>query len=209
MPLIFPTNPTPNQTYQSGSSATYRWNGVYWVTDVAPTATVITATSASRAVSASFANTASLLTPQKAYFLTRPLANQIISGTFQRINIDQIQASGSNQTIAINDGVVSGLTVGKIYQLTAGLGIQSVAGVGSGSWVNYRWCANTGSNTLAIVGGTATPDYTGSAGYIQPAAIAIVSPTGSGETYFVLSQNLFPSSLQTVRFTTYLSVIEL
>jgi hypothetical protein len=30
MALSFPTNPTVNQLYQSGSSATYQWNGSYW-----------------------------------------------------------------------------------------------------------------------------------------------------------------------------------
>lgn len=30
MSLIFPSNPTLNQTYQSGNSATYKWNGTFW-----------------------------------------------------------------------------------------------------------------------------------------------------------------------------------
>jgi hypothetical protein len=30
MALIFPNNPSFNQTYQSGSSATYQWNGNFW-----------------------------------------------------------------------------------------------------------------------------------------------------------------------------------
>lgn len=55
MPLIFPTSPTPNQTYQSGSSSTYQWNGSYWETITPPTQIIATALSASFATSASFA----------------------------------------------------------------------------------------------------------------------------------------------------------
>ena len=65
MPLIFPSNPSINQTYQSGSSAQYSWDGTKW-TVVQPTSTTVvnarTATSASFssiAVSASFSTTAS------------------------------------------------------------------------------------------------------------------------------------------------------
>jgi hypothetical protein len=46
MALSFPTNPTVNQTYQSGSSATYQWNGTYWQIS-APNLTGITIASAS------------------------------------------------------------------------------------------------------------------------------------------------------------------
>lgn len=64
MPLIFPSNPTVNQTYQSGSTATYQWDGTKW-TVVQPTSTtVVTARSASFAstsTSASFAITASFI----------------------------------------------------------------------------------------------------------------------------------------------------
>jgi len=60
MPLQFPSNPTTGQTYQSGSTATYSWDGTKW-TVVQPTATtVVTARSASfatNAVSASVAGT--------------------------------------------------------------------------------------------------------------------------------------------------------
>ena len=74
MALQFPSNPTLNQTYSSGSSATYTWNGSFWQTTLPPTQTVLTATSASfatsasaaissvTATSASFATTASLST---------------------------------------------------------------------------------------------------------------------------------------------------
>lgn len=55
MSLIFPANPTLNQTYSSGSSATYTWNGTFWQTTTPPTQTVVTALSASFATSASFA----------------------------------------------------------------------------------------------------------------------------------------------------------
>ena len=64
MPLQFPSNPTINQTYSSGSSATYTWNGTYWQTTLPPTQTILVATSASAAsfaTSASFATTSSYI----------------------------------------------------------------------------------------------------------------------------------------------------
>lgn len=55
MPLIFPSTPTLGQTYASGSSAVYQWNGSYWET-VAPKLLV----SASYALTASYLLTSSL-----------------------------------------------------------------------------------------------------------------------------------------------------
>jgi hypothetical protein len=57
MPLSFPTNPSASQTYQSGSSATYTWNGTFWQTSLPPTQTVLSATTAATAISASVAIT--------------------------------------------------------------------------------------------------------------------------------------------------------
>jgi len=54
MALSFPSNPSLNQTYQSGSSATYTWNGTYWQTS-APTTQMVQ--------SASFAAVASYVNP--------------------------------------------------------------------------------------------------------------------------------------------------
>ena len=56
MALQFPTNPSVNQTYQSGSSATYQWNGTYWQTVLPTIQTVVAATSASFATSAATAS---------------------------------------------------------------------------------------------------------------------------------------------------------
>lgn len=60
--LNFPANPTLNQTYQSGSSSTYLWNGDYWQVNLPPTQTVlnsINATSATTATTAIQARTTS------------------------------------------------------------------------------------------------------------------------------------------------------
>jgi hypothetical protein len=62
MSLQFPTNPALGFTYQSGSSATYRWNGTYWETALPPTQIVLNSTNAANAISASFVATASLAT---------------------------------------------------------------------------------------------------------------------------------------------------
>jgi hypothetical protein len=55
MPLIFPNNPTLGQTYQSGSSGTFVYNGEAW--DSQNSNLPITVTSASFATTASFAQT--------------------------------------------------------------------------------------------------------------------------------------------------------
>jgi hypothetical protein len=61
MPLSFPTNPTPGQTYSSGSSAVYQWNGQYWDLSSPPVVTTEIAISASSALTSSYALTASYL----------------------------------------------------------------------------------------------------------------------------------------------------
>jgi hypothetical protein len=58
MALNFPTNPSASQTYQSGSSSTYQWNGNYWETIIPPTQVFVTAATASFTLSSSFASTA-------------------------------------------------------------------------------------------------------------------------------------------------------
>jgi hypothetical protein len=53
MALIFPPNPTLGQTYQSGSSLTYQWNGSYWdIFSLSPTIDL-------EAISSTYASTAS------------------------------------------------------------------------------------------------------------------------------------------------------
>lgn len=61
MALIFPSNPTVNQTYQSGSSAQYLFDGQKWIISAPTAITVVNATSASFATSASNAATASFI----------------------------------------------------------------------------------------------------------------------------------------------------
>lgn len=54
MALIFPTSASVGQLYQSGSSATYQWNGTYWQISAPTTQTFVTATSASFATTSSY-----------------------------------------------------------------------------------------------------------------------------------------------------------
>lgn len=53
MALIFPTSASLNDTYQSGSSATYKWNGTYWIVS-APVQTGLTVSTASYSERAAF-----------------------------------------------------------------------------------------------------------------------------------------------------------
>ena len=69
MPLIFPTNPTPNQTYQSGSSATYQWNGSYWDTITPPTQIVLNATNAISSSYPAFILNSILYSPASSNYL--------------------------------------------------------------------------------------------------------------------------------------------
>jgi hypothetical protein len=50
MPLVFPTSPSQSQTYASGSSAVYQWNGLFWDVVSPPTATTLNAVTASYAL---------------------------------------------------------------------------------------------------------------------------------------------------------------
>lgn len=47
MALVFPSSASLNQTYQSGSSATYQYNGQFWNLIAPPTAIFVTAATAS------------------------------------------------------------------------------------------------------------------------------------------------------------------
>lgn len=86
MPLSFPSNPTIGQTYQSGSSPTYRWGGTYWDIQLPPVVTTLNAVSSSLALSASFAQTAS-------YF----------AGGGRRV-ITKISQTGYNITLVLAEG---------------------------------------------------------------------------------------------------------
>ena len=79
MALQFPSNPIINQTYQSGSSSTYTWNGTFWQISSPPTQTFVTARTASfatLAANATVAATANVLdTP--IYFIENNAAANI------------------------------------------------------------------------------------------------------------------------------------
>jgi hypothetical protein len=54
MALLFPVNPTSGQTYQSGSSATYQYNGEFWTVVNPPTTILANAVNAVNAETASY-----------------------------------------------------------------------------------------------------------------------------------------------------------
>ena len=119
MPLIFPTNPSASQAYQSGSSATYRWNGVYWVIDVAPRATIITATSASQATSASFASTGSSVNSlSQIVTITGSLitsGSTLITGSFA------VSTGSGIEFQVLSDGIRVGNLVSDRHQITGSM----------------------------------------------------------------------------------------
>jgi len=110
MPLQFPASASVGQIYQTGTSATYRWNGTYWQTVLPPIATSLTATVATTAsgvtkltqavrVTGSFDMTGSL----------GNLANIILNGTAvslsgSRKTISDISNRGYNNCFIVADG---------------------------------------------------------------------------------------------------------
>jgi hypothetical protein len=54
MPLIFPTSPTLGQTYSSGSSAVYQWNGSYWGLRSLPSTISLNASDVDYAITSSY-----------------------------------------------------------------------------------------------------------------------------------------------------------
>ena len=149
MPLIFPTNPSASQAYQSGSSATYRWNGVYWVTDVAPTATVITATSASFASTGSSINTLNqsvIVSGSFTVFTGSAVELQVLDNGVRLGNLitDGHQVTGSLQVTGSITGSLFGtasfarsssFTTTASYAVTAGRTFESAVII-SGSTAN-------------------------------------------------------------------------
>lgn len=163
MPLIFPTNPTPNQTYQSGSSATYRWNGVYWVTDVAPTATVITATSASFASTGSSVNSLSQVVTITGSLIAS--GSTLITGSFA------VSTGSGIEFQVLSDGIKAGNLVSDRHQVTGSLQVTgSITGslFGTASFATTASYARSASFVIggtiptwtvagAVIGATATP----------------------------------------------------
>jgi hypothetical protein len=184
MPLSFPTNPTVNQTYQSGSSATYQWNGSYWQTTLPPTQTVLNAinatsasvaisssfaisssrtisssfaTSASQAISASFATSASRAV--SASFATTASTNTL---AYASIGISTIPAaSNSDMTPTLLNG--NGITVGGntitianpgVYLMNASIGIRAT--FAEYAWVDASNNKLTGTNTGLSVSANST-----------------------------------------------------
>jgi hypothetical protein len=126
MPLIFPSNPSTGQTYQSGSSATYVYNGEAWdvqafgIVSVTSASFASLAASASNATSASFSTTSSQATSASLAIRTRhtaPTGWQLYSVDTNMYNIGSQNLwasspsftflSGSNITFVIPTGFTS------------------------------------------------------------------------------------------------------
>jgi hypothetical protein len=123
MALIFPTSSIAGATYQSGSSATYKYNGTYWET-VTP-ATQVFAT----AVTASFATTASALIGSQATYLTvsKNSVTQSITSTAARLTnwdtpVTNINAGEWNSTTGIFTATKAG-----VYQVAASIQLGNTA----------------------------------------------------------------------------------
>ena len=147
MPLIFPSNPTVNQTYQSGSTATYQWDGTKW-TVVTPTATtVVTARSASFAstsTSSSFATSATTAVSSSAlsgsvptYIFAYNIAGQSVvsKNTTTTVtnwtNVITNNAGEWNNTTGVFTATKSGS-----YFVSAQIGFASNTGVAIGDEYN-------------------------------------------------------------------------
>jgi hypothetical protein len=188
MPLIFPTSASLNQTYQSGSSATYTWNGTYWQTSLPPTQTVLSATTAATAISSSFANTSlsattasfATTTTRKQYIMAyRATSNQtsVAAGTVLLFN----SASASNGiTLNTSTGVFT-LTAGRTYAMSAGLEFQNFSNT-TGGYITYIWANNATNAGLpgAISGNSVPLAFTGNTS-VNYVPYVIYTPTTNEE----------------------------
>jgi hypothetical protein len=92
MPLIFPTSSVAGATYQSGSSATYQYDGTKWIVLTPPT------TVFASALSASFATTASSMNAGNLNAGTVPVLRLGASGT--RNNTTFLRGDNTWATVA-------------------------------------------------------------------------------------------------------------
>jgi hypothetical protein len=178
MPLIFPSNPSTGQTYQSGSSATYVYNGEAW--DVQAFG-VVSVTSASFAQSASLATRARHTSPSgwQLYSVDTNMYN-IGSQNLWATSPSFTFLSGSNITFIIPAGFTStkvvfdywnwgdagsnNAAVGSVrYSMSSSLLGGNVSGLGMASWSNpiaggvtTRWNANAMHEVINGTPGTYT-----------------------------------------------------
>jgi hypothetical protein len=82
MPLIFPSSASLNQTYQSGSSAVYQYNGQFWTVVTPPTTIFATA------ITASFSNTGSSMVTRPQIAFRKTQQNSIALNTDTLVNWD-------------------------------------------------------------------------------------------------------------------------
>lgn len=135
MPLIFPSNPSTGQTYQSGSSATFVYNGEAW--DVQSFG-VVSVTSASFAATATTASHA-IQTATSSYLETTPTFAQVARlGSGQTINSGSIiiwnSFTGSGDiTCNTSTGIFSVSRTGHYY-LQANLQVAQDA-----DWTVFWW----------------------------------------------------------------------
>ena len=141
MPLIFPSNPVVGQTYQSGSSSTYQWNGSYWETIIPPTQVFATAVSASLAQTASFAVTASFALNAGsggggggvAGFATIRLANQSILSFPQDITWTTLNTTGSGVTLPSGSGTAFIRIPSGSWRITTSLNVAGFSNTTAGA----------------------------------------------------------------------------
>lgn len=181
--LNFPTSSTAGDRYQTGSSATYVYNGSFWTVDTPPTQIVLNATSASyatTATSASFTFTAvtashSLTASYSPYedrdiLFLQPSATQNLATAGTTILFNTIKTSRGG--LSYNAGVITGFKSGKLYECSCVIQLDSTSGT---SYVDFSWYEN---NTTAIgaVGYALTVDRAVSRGG-QPEAFHVGTAT--------------------------------
>jgi hypothetical protein len=160
MPLQFPNNPSIGQTYQSGSLATYVYNGEAWDVQAVGTLSVTSASFAATTTTASFAQSASLATRARH---TSPTGWQLYSVDTNMYNLGSQNLwatspsfaflSGSNVTFTVPAGFTStkvvfdywnwgdagsnNPAVGSLrYSMSSSLLGGNISGLGMASWSN-------------------------------------------------------------------------
>jgi hypothetical protein len=157
MPLQFPSSASIGQTYFSGSSPTYVFNGEAWDVQSAGIASVTSASFstsasfASSAVSSSFATTASSLSPATQYSYGVLAGDATLFGSGSNLTTWNIVASSG---IAHTSGVFT-LTANKTYRISFAIAGATFSITNTGflviELVNSTTLASISANNRAII----------------------------------------------------------
>jgi hypothetical protein len=148
--LNFPTSSTAGTTYQTGSSATYQYNGQYWEVVTPPTQIIV------NAVTSSFASTASYVV-SSSYAITSSYLNNTFIPIYVQAGNSAAQTVPSQTVTTITNWTNSLVSTGSNWNATTGVFTTTRAGyyriTAALTYAPNSPTQNTEYNTLITIGG--------------------------------------------------------